>query len=325
MIPCYGVRDQVLGVLERIGPECGLVYVIDDACPQHTGDHVEAHCSDARVRVLRHERNQGVGAATLTGYRAALSASADIIVKLDGDGQADAALIPQLVRPIIEHRSDYAKGNRFFRLEGLKSMPKLRLLGNAALSFCAKVSSGYWNLLDPNNGFTAIHAQVAQAIPFTKLAPGYFFESDLLFRLGTLRAVVCDLPMSARYAGEPSGLRPLRVAPRFVWGHVVSSFKRVAYSYFIRDFNPASLQLLTGIPLLGFGVSFGIEKWIEAEQSGVPASSGTVMLAALPVILGVQLLSAFLAFDMRNVPREPLHPRMSPVSADAAATGARSP
>jgi glycosyltransferase involved in cell wall biosynthesis len=310
VIPCYRVRKHVLAVLAAIGPECARIYVVDDACPEHTGDLVESECHDPRVRVLRSERNQGVGGATLLGVRAALADGADVVVKLDGDGQMDPALVPRLVQPILAGEADYAKGNRFFDLDGLGAMPRARVLGNSLLSFASKLSSGYWNVFDPTNGFTAIHAAVARQLPLGKIAQGWFFESDLLFRLGTLRAVVCDVPMPAVYQSERSNLSAGRVVPTFLRGHLVNTAKRIFYGYFLRSFNVASLELVAGSGLLAFGLAFGVRAWARGSLLGVPATSGTVMLAALPVLLGVQLLLAFLGYDLQNVPRDPLHRRL---------------
>jgi glycosyltransferase involved in cell wall biosynthesis len=312
VIPCYRVRKHVLAVLAAIGPEVGRVYVVDDACPERSGDLVESECHDPRVCVLRNPTNQGVGGATLAGLRAALADGAEVVVKLDGDGQMDPALIPRLVQPILSGEADYAKGNRFFELEGLAAMPRGRLLGNALLSFASKLSSGYWNVFDPTNGFTAIHASVARQVPLGKLAAGWFFESDLLFRLGTLRAVVCDVPMPAVYEDESSNLRAARVIPGFLRGHLVNTAKRVFYSYFLRNFNVASIELVAGAALVLFGLGFGASQWAEGSLRGVPATSGTVMLAALPVLLGTQLLLAFLSYDLQNVPRDPLQRRLAP-------------
>jgi glycosyltransferase involved in cell wall biosynthesis len=311
IVPCHRSREQVLGVLARIGPECASIFVVDDACPEGTGKHVEAHCRDPRVRVLFHAENRGVGGATLSGYRAALESGADVLVKLDSDGQMDPEHIPALVAPILAGEADYTKGNRFFDLEGLAPMPPLRLFGNAALSFLNKLSSGYWEIYDPTNGFTALHAGVARMLPFAKLAPRYFFESDLLFRLGTLRAVVLDVPMAARYGNERSGLSIARALPEFAGQHLVNGLKRVVYGYFLRDLSFASLELLLGLPLLAGGVWFGVARWIEGSRAGVPTGSGTVMLAALPILLGVQLLLGFLQHDMHATPRQPLHRRLA--------------
>lgn len=312
VVPCHRARAQVLDVLARVGPECAAVYVVDDACPEKSGEHVRAACSDPRVRVLFHAENQGVGAATLTGYRAALAEGADVLVKLDADGQMDPALIPTLVAPILLSEADYAKGNRFYDLEGLGAMPRVRLLGNAALSFLNKLSSGYWDVFDPTNGFTALHAAVARRLPFEKLARRYFFESDLLFRLGTLRAVVADVPMPARYGDEASGLSVRRALLEFAWKHVVNTAKRIFYGYYLRDFSFASLELVLGTLLVAGGASFGLWKWSEKSVMNEFASSGQVMLAALPVLLGVQLVLGFLAHDMHNSPRQVIHRRLAP-------------
>lgn len=312
VIPSYRVARHILAVVAGVGPECDRIYVVDDACPEHSGRLVESECSDPRVRVLYHERNQGVGGAVLTGYRAAIEGGASAIVKLDGDGQMDPALIPALLHPILTGQSDYAKGNRFFDLEGLESMPLLRLAGNTVLSFINKFSSGYWDLFDPTNGFTAIHGAVAARLPFERIARNYFFESDVLFRLYLMSAVVLDIPMHARYGDETSGLAPLKVIPSFLGRHAANFFKRIFYTYFLRNFSMASMQLLLGIPLVVFGAAFGIREWIASEGAGVSASAGTVMLAALPIILGFQLLLFFLSYDMQNVPRLPYHKRLSP-------------
>ncbi len=312
VIPCYRVKSRILDVVSGIGPECQAIYVVDDDCPEGSGDHVEAECRDPRVHVLRHERNQGVGAATLTGYQAALDGGAAVIVKLDGDGQMDPTWIPRLVRPIQDGEADYVKGNRFFDLGDLGAMPRARVLGNSLLSFASKLSSGYWNVFDPTNGFTAIHAAVARRLPLAKLSKGYFFESDLLFRLGILRAVVSEVPMPAVYQDEPSSLVIRRVIFQFAGRHFVNTFKRIFYSYYLRNFNIASIEILAGLAFLAFGVWFGTSEWIDGIRANVPATSGTVMVAALPVIVGVQLILAFLSYDLQNVPREILHRRLEP-------------
>ena len=283
VIPCYRVKSRILDVVSGIGPECQAIYVVDDDCPEGSGDHVEAECRDPRVHVLRHERNQGVGAATLTGYQAALDGGAAVIVKLDGDGQMDPTWIPRLVRPIQDGEADYVKGNRFFDLGDLGAMPRARVLGNSLLSFASKLSSGYWNVFDPTNGFTAIHAAVARRLPLAKLSKGYFFESDLLFRLGILRAVVCEVPMPAVYQDESSSLVIRRVLFEFAGKHFVNTFKRIFYSYYLRNFNIASIEILAGLAFLAFGVWFGTSEWIDGIRANVPATSGTGDVEAGPV------------------------------------------
>ena len=309
-IPCYRVRDHILGVLASIGPVADAIYVVDDACPQESGDLVASDCRDPRVKVLRNERNLGVGGATMRGYEAAIADGMDIVVKLDGDGQMDAAMIPTLVRPIIEGQADYTKGNRFFALEDLSGMPALRRTGNAILSLVSKVATGYWDVMDPTNGFTAIHASVARALPFAKIANDYFFESDVLFRLATLRAAVADVPMPARYGAEKSNLRIGRVAASFPGRYLVRALKRLFYNYFLRDFNAGTVQIVLGLPLLLFGAIFGAYHWRLSIETGEPATAGTIMLAALPILVGSQLLVSALNYDIAHVPRQALHPHL---------------
>jgi len=307
VIPCYRVSRKIAGVLREIGPEVDLIYCVDDACPENSGAVAQAAATtDPRFHLLRHAVNQGVGGAMVTGYRQANKAGAAVIVKLDGDGQMDPAQIPALIAPIVRGEADYVKANRIFSLESLKGMPPVRLVGNAGLSFLSKLSAGYWNLFDPTNGYTAIHAAAAAAIPMEKLSRRYFFESDILFRLATVRAVVVEVPMPARYADEHSSLSPFRALVEFPFYHARNLFKRLFYNYLLRDFNIASLNLALGVPLLLFGTLFGAVAWIRGAYYGPAATSGTVMLAALPVILGFQSVLSFFHFDMANVPKRPI-------------------
>lgn len=215
VIPCYKVSAHILEVLARIGPEVSRIYVVDDCCPEHTGDLVSQRCTDPRVKVIRHKQNGGVGAAVMTGYRAGLADGIGIMVKIDGDGQMDPAFVPDFVAPILAGEADYTKGNRFFDLAQIQQMPMIRLVGNAVLSFFNKISSGYWNLFDPTNGYTAIHRDVAERLPFDPISQRYFFESDMLFRLNTMRAMVVNVPMDASYGDEVSNLKISKVVGEF--------------------------------------------------------------------------------------------------------------
>ncbi|MBV8621591.1 MAG: glycosyltransferase family 2 protein [Curvibacter sp.] len=309
VIPCYRVTDHILPLLARIGPLVTQIFVVDDACPEHSGQRVQAQCADPRVQVLFHERNLGVGGAVMTGYRAALAGGCDVMVKLDGDGQMDPALIPEFVAPLLAGEADYTKGNRFFDPEGIARMPRVRLLGNTLLSFLTKFASGYWNIFDPTNGYTAIHADVARRLRFEKISPRYFFESDLLFRLNTLRAVVQDVPMASVYGDEVSNLRISRVLFEFLGKNLRNAGKRLFYNYYLRDMSVASLELPLGLLLFGFGCIETLRVWIESIGSVSAKPAGTIMLAGLPLLMGLQLLLAFIGFDMNSVPQKPLNPR----------------
>lgn len=308
VIPCFRVKAHVLRVLSAIGPEVNRIYCIDDACPERSGDFIEVESRDPRVVVLRHSENQGVGGATMTGYRAAIQNGADIIVKVDGDGQMDPALLPMFVRPILRGEADYTKGNRFWDLRHIQRMPAIRRAGNLALSFLAKLSSGYWDVFDPTNGYTAIHARVAQHIPFESVSRRYFFETDVLFRLNILRAVVVDIPMDATYGDERSNLSISKVLPEFAWKHMRNFGKRIVYNYGLRDFSIASLELTAGLALTAFSLAFGGYHWTQSIVTGLPTPVGTVMVATVTAISGLQFLLAFTAYDIASVPRRALHP-----------------
>ncbi|KGS12978.1 MULTISPECIES: glycosyltransferase family 2 protein [Pseudomonas syringae group] len=307
VIPCYKVKSHILGVISGIGPEVDKIYVVDDCCPDQSGAFVEQECSDPRVKVIKCPVNQGVGGAVMTGYAAAIADEVDVIVKVDGDGQMDPLLIPDFVLPILNGQADYTKGNRFFDLEEIRQMPKIRLFGNAALSFLTKLSSGYWDLFDPTNGFTAIHSDIARHLPVKKISKRYFFETDILFRLNTLRAVVIDIPMDAKYEDEVSNLKISKIIGEFFIKHMRNMGKRIFYNYYLRDMSLASIELPLGLIMVLLGTAFGMTHWIQSLQSGVATSAGTVMLSALPIILGTQLILAFIGSDIQSVPRRPLH------------------
>ncbi len=310
VIPCYRVSKQILDVIARVGPEVWRIYVVDDKCPENTGDLVERTAPDGRVRVIRNSVNRGVGGAVMAGYEEALRDGADVMVKIDGDGQMDPALLPRFVAPILSGQADYTKGNRFFDLMSLRRMPPLRLFGNAVLSLMSKFSTGYWTLFDPTNGYTAIDARVASWLRFEALSERYFFETDMLFRLNTLRAVVTDIPMDAVYGGENSGLKISRILGEFLWRHLRNASKRIFYNYFLRDMSAASLELVVGLVFVGFGGTFGVQRWMESAQTGIATPLGTIMVATLPVLLGTQLLLGFVSYDVANVPTVPCAARL---------------
>lgn len=317
VIPCFKVKRHILEVVAGIPDIVDRIYVVDDACPESSGQHVTDNCTDPRVRVCRNESNQGVGGAVLHGYARAIADGMEILVKIDGDGQMDPALIPAFIAPIVRGEADYTKGNRFFDLGNIRRMPGMRIFGNAVLSFMTKLSSGYWDIFDPTNGYTAIHAGVARRLPTQRISRRYFFESDMLFRLNTLRAVVADIPMDACYGEETSNLRIPQVAGDFLLRHIRNFGKRIFYNYYLRDLSLASLELVFGVLLLLAGTAFGIHRWLLSIQTGVQTTAGTVMLSALPVLLGLQFLLGFIGYDIASVPRRPVHPRGLPATGPA--------
>ena len=307
VVPCYKVRAHVMRVIRSTPSWFEGIVCVDDACPEKTGDFIEAENTDPRVVVVRLARNQGVGGATLAGYAEAARRGGRVLVKVDGDDQMDLHYAAQLVAPILLGEADYAKGNRFTSISHLTSMPTVRVLGNAMLSFAAKLSTGYWNIFDPTNGYTALEANVARLVMEKRVSRRFFFETDLLYHLGTLRAVVRDVPMPARYADEVSNIRIGRIVGPFAFRHARNFAQRVVGQYFVRDFSAASLELVFGLFFLLFGVGYAAS-YLANRIPGQAASAGVVMLAALPVILGVQFLLQAMNFDVLNVPSRPIHP-----------------
>lgn len=310
VLPCYKVKQQILPVIDSIGKACDFIYVVDDCCPEKTGLFVRENCKDERLKILFNEKNLGVGGTVLRGYQEAIKDGADIIVKIDGDGQMDASLIPKFIEPIIHGYADYTKGNRFYDIRYISRMPAMRIIGNLCLSFMTKLSSGYWNIFDPTNGYTAIHAKVADKLPFEKISSRYFFETDMLFRLNTFRAAVLDIPMDALYGDEKSNLKIHKILGEFLFKNCRNFFKRIVYNYFLRDFTIASLELMMGSLLFSFGLFWGIYKWVHNSHLGLPTPTGTIMLSVLPIIIGIQFLLGFFAFDIANNPNQAQHKLM---------------
>lgn len=311
VVPAYKVTDHIVEVVHGLQNHVDHIFVIDDACPNNSGDHLlEALDLQDAISIIKLPENQGVGGAVIAGYRAALTQGFDIAIKVDGDGQMDPKHIPNLIAPIIAGEADYTKGNRFFDPSYLDKMPIGRLIGNAGLSFISKVSTGQWQIMDPTNGFTAIHTKILPWLHLDKLEKRYFFETDMLFRLGTIDALVQDIPMPAVYLSEQSNLDVKSAFFEFGFKHVFLLFKRLFYTYFLRNFSLASVFLITSIPLILFGGAFGVFQWFHSISTGNPATPGTIMLAAFPLLVGLQFLLSFLSLDMSKRIQRPLWIRL---------------
>jgi len=189
-------------------------------------------------------------------------------------------------------------------------MPRHRILGNAVLSFMTKLSAGYWGLFDPTNGYTAVHRKIVLNLPLEKISKKYFFETDILFRLYILRAKVMDIPMRSKYGDEVSNLKISSILGEFLLKHVKNFFKRIFYCYYLRDLSIASIELPVGVILFLFGILFGIFSWVQAFQNEISTPAGTIMLSALPTLMGLQLILSFLAYDISSTPNEAIHPML---------------
>lgn len=306
IIPTYDARDTILDVIRTIPAFVDKIYIIDDGCPSKSGRIVSENCKDNRVYIFTNKTNLGVGGATIIGYENAIKDKNDILVKMDSDGQMDPKQIERLLMPIINGNADYTKGNRFHNIEDLRQMPKIRVFGNGILSFINKLSSGYWDIFDPTNGYTALHVSVAQKLQFGKIEKDYCFETDLLFRLGLLRAVVWDIPMQSIYGNERSGLIINKLVFKLLALHSRNLYKRIFYNYYLRDLSIASIELILGIVCFLFGLYYGLSSWFVSSRTDIPATAGTVMMSALPLLIGMMLFLGFLHYDIANVPKKPI-------------------
>ncbi len=311
VIPAYNVDRHIAEVLRTLPGFVRHIIVVDDASTDATAEVVsQVAARDRRVLLVRHAHNQGVGGAMITGFRKALELGAEVVVKVDGDGQMDPSYLPALLTPLLRGEADYAKGNRFRDFHALRQMPWIRRLGNMALSFAAKAATGYWNCFDPTNGFIAIRAEVLRQLPLERIDRSYYFETSMLSHLYLLGACVRDVPIPARYGEETSNLSIRRVLVTFPFKLAHTFLRRLILKNYLYDFTMESVYLLAGLPLLLFGMLFGGYKWAYYARLGVAAPTGTVMLPTISVILGIQLLLSAISIDLQSVPREPIWPSL---------------
>jgi glycosyltransferase involved in cell wall biosynthesis len=307
VIPCYRVEREIEEVLLSMPSYVETIIAVDDASPDGTQEVLQETAKfDSRIVVLRHPENQGVGGAMITGFRHALKLRAQVIVKMDGDGQMNADDLPQLLLPLIEGRADYAKGTRFRDFKMLRQMPWLRRVGNTSLSFLVKAATGYWNCFDPCNGFFGIRHEALAQLPLERIDHRYFFETSMLAQLYLAGAVIRDVPLPARYGTESSNLSITKVLVQFPPKLIQCYVRRIILKKYIYDFTLESLQIAFGVLLLLFGCVYGGANWIRFSSAGVVAPTGTVVIPAMTIILGFQLLLAAVASDLASVPKEPI-------------------
>jgi glycosyltransferase involved in cell wall biosynthesis len=301
-VPAYNVAAHIAQVIKGIPDFVDRIIAIDDGSTDETAG-VLAGTQDPRLRLKSHAVNQGVGGVMITGFRAALAEGADVVVKMDGDGQMDPAELPALLDPIVKEGYAYAKGNRFLSEERLASMPSWRLVGAFILTFPTKLVSGYWHVFDPVNGFVAIDATMLRKLPLDRIARRYFFETDMLIQLNVFKARVKDVDIPARYGDEQSSMR---------LGHVIATFPlylfrrfwyRLYYRHVLRDFSAVVVFWVFGLALSGWGAAFGAYIWLHSSFVGPAATTGTVMLSALPLILGFQLILQAISIEIQESPR----------------------
>lgn len=306
VVPAYN-EEKLIAQTIRATPEfVDHIVVIDDCSTDATSQRAR-ETGDARLTVIRHEVNTGVGGAICDGHREALRLGCDVSVVMAGDAQMDPAYLPALLAPIVDGTALFTKANRFYSGDSYRGMPPYRIFGNIVLSFMTKLASGYWHLFDPQNGYTAIHRTALERLDLNQVAKDYSFENDLLINLNILRVPACDVPIPAVYGEEMSTMRMRKVIPALLRQLTRGLFRRILLKYVVFSFSPIALLLLAGMALIGFGTLVGA--WVVVETLGPPvASTASVLLAALPFLTGVHFLVGALTLDIQESPDRPTAP-----------------
>jgi len=298
VVPALNEEALVGSTCSTVPAFVDRIFVVDDGSTDGTAERARA--ADPRVELVRHESNQGVGAAIVSGYRRAMVERIDVTAVMAADGQMDPGDLEQLVRAVAEGRCDYAKANRLFTGQAWQMIPRTRYLGNAVLSFLTKIASGYWHVADSQSGYTAVNLETLELLDLERIYRRYGFPNDMLVHLNVWNRRVRDYPSRPIYGvGERSGIRLWRVVPAISWLLLKGFFWRMREKYVIRDFHPLVLFYFLGIFLFVAGVALGlVESGLRIAGNPVPAA--TIVLVALLVVSGLQLLLFAMWFDMES-------------------------
>jgi glycosyltransferase involved in cell wall biosynthesis len=304
IVPAYNEGRLIEATLRDIPDFVDSVIVIDDGSKDDTVEKARQVANgDGRVLVMVQEQNQGKGAAVVRGFEQVIAEGRDVAVLMDGDNQMPAEYVSSLLDPLIEDGLDATKGNRFIAdPKALSSMPRYRMIGNVLLTMMTKLASGYWSIFDSQNGYWALRTTTIKRLELSRLAKRYDLENSLLINLNIIGGRLRDVPIPAVYGEEESKIRIWRVTPRIMATLLGGMIQRVFYRYILYNFHPVALFLLAGLPLLIWGILFGI--FVVITSIGEPAATtGTVMLAVLPFLMGFQLLLAALVLDILSEPK----------------------
>lgn len=302
IIPAFNEQPFIAAVVRVMPAFVDKIIVVDDCSTDDTYG-TAGSISEPRLIVLKTERNCGVGGAMKLGYAKGLELGADILVKVDGDGQMSPDHLPALLDPIVAGEYDYTKGNRFLHSQAIRQMPAARIIGNILLTFLTKAASGYWHVFDPQNGYTAIQADALQSISQDAVDSRFFFENDMLVQLNIQNFRVRDIAIPARYGEEISHLRISKILLTFPPLLARRLSYRIVQKYVLRDFSPIALFLLLGLPLFAWGVIFGLYLWVESMVTGQASPTGSIMLSLVPIVLGFQLILQAIVLDIQATPR----------------------
>jgi len=298
VVPAHNEEALVASTVSGIPAFVDRIFVVDDGSTDRTADRAAG--ADPRVEVVSHARNEGVGAAIVSGYRRAIAEEIDVTCVMAADGQMDPEDLQQLAHAVAVGECDYAKANRLFTGQAWKLIPRTRYLGNAVLSFLTKIASGYWHVADSQSGYTAVNLETLRLLDLDRIYRRYGFPNDMLVHLNVFNRRVRDYPSRPIYGvGERSGIRLRSVVPRISWLLVKGFFWRMGQKYVIRDFHPLVLFYALGMLLFWGGVILGlVETALRIAGNAIPAA--TIVLVALLIVSGMQLLLFAMWFDMES-------------------------
>lgn len=305
VIPVYNVGISILKLLEKIPNFIDQIYVIDDNCPMKTGNIIlENNTNLKNVKVILNKTNLGVGGAVKVGYLESIKDSFDITVKIDGDDQMNPNEIDKLLQPIISEKYGYTKGNRFINQNEIENYPRTRFYGNIFLSFISKLSSGYWDIFDPINGFTAIKTEILKKINLEKIDNRYFFETDMLYSLYLVDIKIKDVPVEIKYNNnQVQNLNVTKEAFNFLFKNIHRTFSRIKNKYFLHNFSITSFFCFSSLILFLFAICFGGFNWIKYGMLlNKLAPTGIVILSISSLTLSLLFFGVFLYLDSLNNP-----------------------
>jgi glycosyltransferase involved in cell wall biosynthesis len=299
VVPAYNEELLIGDTIRGIPPFVDRVYVVDDRSADATAERARA-VDDPRVEVIVHERNAGVGAAIVTGYKRAVEERMDVACVMAGDNQMDPSELEALALPVVRGELDYHKANRLFTGQAWQLIPRTRYLGNAILSLLTKIASGYWHIADSQAGYTAIGLPVLELLDLDRVYKRYGFPNDLLVHLNVWNARVRDFPSRPIYGvGERSGIRLRKVVPTISWLLMKGFFWRMKEKYVIRDFHPLVFFYVLGFLMSVLGLALGITE-VVLRALGNQITAATVVLVALLLIFGSQFTLFAMWFDMES-------------------------
>lgn len=252
VVPAYNESKLIKKTLASIPTYVDRIYAIDDASIDDTAEKIKKF-TDSRIVCIQHEKNGGVGAAIISGYMKALEEQMDIVAVMAGDNQMDPLYLPNLLNPIIDGEAEYTKGNRLINSDFRKGMSKWRCIGNFLLSFLNKLASGYWNISDPQNGYTAISRKALKTLDLSTLYRRYAFENDILVKLNVNDVKVLNIPIPSRYGEESSTID----YPSFIIKtsfYFIRAFLWRTWKKYLINFHIIGICYSTGTILILYGV-----------------------------------------------------------------------